>query len=274
MHKTAERGSGGRGVVLKFPLVVNLMKGELASMGARRAMAAEFLGTLLFVFLAAGTMVVTGGILAERLSSARLLVVALAHAVAFAVFVAAAGPLSGGHLNQAITIATMATGRMNIARGAMYLVAQMLGAAIAAYLIRLVVPGAMQNGMGTTGLAPRVTPEAGFIVEAILTFALVVAYFATGTKAARPVAPLALGVMVLIGQLFALALTGASMNPARSFGPAFVAGAWAGHWIYWAGPIMGGLLAAVVWEWFFARKGDLEQLVLGGEDWRHAKPSR
>ncbi|MGH2398885.1 MAG: aquaporin [bacterium] len=233
-------------VVFKMPS----LRTELATMAMRRALAAEAVGVFLFVFLAAGTVLVTG--LAERMSAARILVVALAHGLAFGLAVAGAGALSGGHLNPAITFGAVVARKMTAVSGVLYMAAQMLGAVAATLLLKLVVPNALANGLGAHSLATRLAPEAAVIVEMVLTCALVVAFFTTSTPQARHLAPVALGSVMVLAHLFAMGLTGASLNPARSFGPALISGVWTSHWIYWMGPLMGGVLGAMVWKYGMA----------------------
>jgi MIP family channel proteins len=232
-----------RVVVFRMPS----LRAEFASVAMRRALLAEALGMFLFVFLAAGAAVATAGVVAERLSASQVLVLALAHARAFGLAVAGAAALSGGHLNPAITLAAMVARRMSAARAVMYMMAQMIGATAAIVLLKMVVPNALTNGLGLHTLGARVTPEAAVVVEMVLTCALVMAFFATSTYQ-RHLMPMALGATVLLAHLFGMGLTGPSMNPARSFGPALVTGMWTGQWVYWVGPLMGGVLAAIMWE--------------------------
>ena len=232
-------------LVLRVPS----LRTELASPAMRRALAAEALAMLLFVFFAAGTAVMTGSALADRLAPARILVVAVAHAVAFGLAVAAATAFSGGHVNPAISVAAVMAGRMPARRGAMYVAAQLTGAIAGAMLLKMLVPGAIANGLGTHAVGTRVTMEGALVIEMIMTCALVVTFFLTASSARRELRPLVLGAFVLLAHLFGAGLTDASMNPARTFGPALLSGAWANHWVYWTGPLMGAALAAMVWRW-------------------------
>ena len=114
-----------------------------------------------------------------------------------------------------------------------------------------------------TDLSPEMVDESvmlGFSVEVVLTFLLVFVVFATAMDRRGPgnVASFAIGMIVMLDHFIGVPLTGASMNPARTLGPAWAADQWADHWLYWAGPIAGGALAALVYELVFAKRGETE----------------
>ncbi|MBI2555814.1 MAG: MIP family channel protein [Candidatus Rokubacteria bacterium] len=221
-----------------------------------RATLAEFIATLLFIFLGAGTVVVTGGLLKDGLTSARLVAIALAHGLTIALLVSATAKISGGHINPAVTFGAWITGKIDLAKAIMYVVAQLVGAVVAAWLLKAVIPAAAQGNLGAHGLGAGVTVGGGLLAEIVLTFALVFVVFATAMdpKGLGHLAPAAIGLTVLVDHLFGVPVTGASMNPARSFGPALAAGAWDNHWIFWVGPLVGGGLAALVYEFVFLRR--------------------
>jgi len=223
-----------------------------------RATLAEFIATLLFIFLGAGTVVVTGGLMKEGLTSARLVAIALAHGFAIALLVAATAKLSGGHINPAVTFGAFITGKISLPTAIMYVVAQLVGAGVGAGLLAAVIPSGAQGNLGAHGLGSGVSAGGGLLAEIVLTFALVFVVFATAMdpKGLGHLAPAAIGLTVLVDHLIGVPVTGASMNPARSFGPALVAGAWDNHWIFWVGPLIGGGLAALVYEFLFLRRSD------------------
>lgn len=225
-------------------------------MATWRATVAEFIATLLFVFLGAGTVVVTGGLLKEELTSARLVAIALAHGFAIALLVAATAKVSGGHINPAVTFGALLTGKIGLPNAIAYWVAQLVGAVVGAILLKAVIPAAAQGNLGAHGLGAGVTAGGGLVAEIVLTFALVFVVFAVAMdpKGLGHLAPAAIGLTVLVDHLFGVPVTGASMNPARSFGPALVAGAWENHWVFWVGPLVGGGLAALVYEFVFLRR--------------------
>ncbi len=228
---------------------------DLSNGEAWKAALAELIATLLFVFIGAGT-VVSSGMLGAT-DAGRVVAIAIAHGLAIGVMAASTGHLSGGHINPAVTVAQVVTRKIGAAKGVMYVAAQLAGAAIGAFLLAAVIPDAAEKSLGAHALGNGVTVAGGLIIEIVLTFVLVFVIFATAVDGRGPgaIAPLAIGFAVLIIHLIAVPLTGASVNPARSFGPALAAGQWADHWIYWVGPILGGSLAAVVYQGVFAKKG-------------------
>lgn len=219
---------------------------------------AEFITTLLFIFLGAGTVVVTGGLIKEGLTSARLVAIALAHGLAIALLVASTAKISGGHINPAVTFAALITRKIDIQKAIMYVIAQLVGAVVGAGLLALIVPTAAQGNLGAHGLGAGISAGGGLVAEIVLTFALVFVVFATAMdpKGLGHLAPLAIGFTIVVDHLVGVPITGAGMNPARSFGPAVVAGAWENHWIYWVGPLIGAAIAGLVYESVFLRKQD------------------
>ena len=212
-----------------------------------QAVFAELIATMLFVFVGAGSVVVIGGVG----DTGGLVAVALAHGLAIALLVAAIARISGGHINPAVTFGAVITGRMKLSTGVLYVAAQLAGAVIGALLLEAAVVGQFEGNLGAHALNLEVLDGegAGVLVEAVLTFILVFTVFATAMdpRGMANLAPIAIGLAVLVDHLVGLPLTGASMNPARSFGPALVAGFWDNHWVYWLGPLIGGGLAALVY---------------------------
>lgn len=208
-----------------------------------KAALAELIGTLTLIFIGAGA------ILSDALTGGKVGIagIALAHGVAIATMVSAAGHLSGGHFNPAVTAAFVATGRMTAGVGAGYVAAQLIGASLGAFFLTAVFPEAVRKAamLGTPALAGGVSSGTGIVVEAILTFFLVFVIFGTAVDARGPRAAggLFIGLVIAMDILAGGALTGAAMNPARAFGPALFSGAWANHVVYWIGPLLGGVVA-------------------------------
>ena len=208
---------------------------------------AEFIGTFTLIFVGAGSIVmdhVTGG-------AVGLTGIALAHGLAIACMASATSATSGGHLNPAVTIAVLAMRRISGARAAKYIIAQCAGAVAAAAALNFAAPAASTTAttLGTPMLGIDTTVGQGLLVEIILTFFLMFVIYGTAVDARAPkMAGLFVGLTVTFDVLCGGPLTGAAMNPARSLGPALVSGHLADFWIYWLGPIIGAVLAAMVYR--------------------------
>lgn len=222
-----------------------------------RAVVAEFIATLLFVFVGAGAVAVVTGVLelSPGEDAAALVAIALAHGLAIALLVAAIARISGGHINPAVTFAAVITGRMKAGPGVLYVVAQLVGAVVGALLLKIALVEGVEGNLGAHALnLDALSSEgAGLLVEVVLTFVLVFVVFATAMdpRGMGNLAPMAIGLAVLVDHFVGVPLTGASMNPARSFGPALVADAWDDHWVYWLGPLAGGGLAGLVYYFVY-----------------------
>lgn len=213
-----------------------------------RRLVAEALGTFGLVFVGAAVVVVNGGF---PNSGIGLLGIALAHAVVLSVMVTATMTISGGHLNPAVTVALLAVRRIDPVSAAAYVATQLVAALVAAYAVKLLLPpGAVRAALlGVPVIASSVTLGQAIGIEAVLTFFLVSAVFGTAVSPDAPrVAGFGIGLVLLFDILVGGPLTGAAMNPARAFGPAAVAGQWLGHVVYWVGPLVGGIVAALLWE--------------------------
>ena len=241
-----------------------------------RAVAAEFIATGLFVFIGTGAVVVAQASLVQANVTSPLpgsgfvIAVALAHGLGILLAVAATANISGGHINPAVSFAAMMTGKIRVSTGLLYVGAQLVGAVFAVLLLKAIVAGPMEFGLGAHGISVY-DPGTGFgllddqvgdgagaglLLEVALTFALVFVVFATAIdpKGPRHLAPVAIGLVIMADHFIGVPMTGASMNPARSFGPAVVANIWTDHWIYWLGPLIGAALAALVYEFVFLQR--------------------
>jgi MIP family channel proteins len=219
---------------------------------------AEFIGTFALVFVAAGAMCADQYLRAAGTPSPGLLGYAFAYGLAVAVMLSALGHVSGAHLNPAITIGSWVTKRLGTLPALFYCTAQLGGAAAAAYLLIAVLPESAWRpvSLGATDLAPDFTRMHGMLLEGVATFFVVFVYFASALDAEgafRKSGALAVGLTITAGVLLSQPFTGASMNPARTFGPALAAHHWINHGVYWVGPLFGGLLGAVVSDRLFAR---------------------
>jgi aquaporin-4 len=191
--------------------------------------------------------------------------ISIGHGAAIGLMVYAFGHVSGAHINPAVTIAMLVTRRIGIKDGIGYIVFQIIGAIIAAFSLKTILPdlGAKVN-YGTQGGPSALlnnSAMSGFAVELILTFFLVTVIFMTAVhkKAAVGMHGIAIGGMIFLLHLVGVPLTGASMNPARTLGPAIASGYWDFHWIYWAGPIIGAVIAGLIMNYVFVKKAETEQ---------------
>ena len=210
---------------------------------------AEFVGTFALIFIGIGAIYNLGGL--EK--NGGLLGIALAHGLAIAVMVSATGGISGGHLNPAVTFGLMLADKIDLKGAIAYWVSQLAGAVAAAWMC-LVVLDRTAVFNGTPALGKDVTPGHAVVIEAVLTFFLVFVVFGSAVDERAPkIGGLAIGLTVALDILFGGPLTGAAMNPARTFGPALIGGQWAHHHIYWAGPLLGGGLAGLIYGRFLLK---------------------
>jgi MIP family channel proteins len=201
---------------------------------------AEFVGTFALVLLGAGSI----------LSGADLTGTAIAHGIAIFVFVSAFAHISGGAFNPAVTIALWATKRMKSLDALAYIVTQLLGGLLAAFVLKFAYGSFAQN-VGVPTLFQQIKPLYGLLIEVVATFLLMmvimgVAIDSRGTFSA--VAGLPIGLIITAGILFAGPLTGGAMNPARWFGPAIASGQITNFWIWIVGPILGALAAVFLYD--------------------------
>ena len=212
--------------------------------GNTKAAIAELIGTFTLVFIGAGA-----GAIAS--AGGGLLGVALAHGLALVVIAYAWGPVSGAHVNPAVTFGIAITGRMDWGKAVLYWIAQLVGAALASYMLLYILGPDTTLGQ-TTGSLTLESPVKTVLVEAVLTFFLVIAVFGSPIAGRNGNAVgIAIGFVLTMDILMGGPLTGASMNPARTFGPALAMGNISYLWMYVAGPLLGGGVAALLYNALF-----------------------
>ena len=225
-----------------------------------RKLIAEFLGTFALVFLAVGTAVVTGAV------DFGLVAVALAFGLVLVFGAYALGPVSGCHINPAVTIAMITTQRIDALVGGLYVVVQFLGGVAGAFVLWLGVEYFdivdETGALGSNGFGPGagVNLAGALVIETLLTALFVLAVLMLTDKAASPVmAGIGIGAALAAVHLIGIGLTGRSVNPARSFGPALFAGGSALEqvWVFLLAPAVGGLVAAVVYPLTRARQTEV-----------------
>lgn len=213
---------------------------------AFRAPVAELVGTALFVFFGAGSVVANAAGIPLGPTG-----IALAHGVGISVLITMTMAISGGHLNPAVSLALWLAQKIDGRRFAFYVAAQLLGAIIGALLVKAFFPTGVGRvtSLGTPQISGALTLYEAIALEAVLTFFLVSAVFGTYVHPAAPrVGGFGIGLAIFTCVLACGSLTGAAMNPARAFGPALVSLDWHGQIIYWIGPGLGAAIAAALWR--------------------------
>ena len=225
---------------------------------------AEAIGTYALVFFGPLAIILSVVAFGDGLSIESIIMISLAHGAAIGLMVYAFGHISGAHINPAVTIPMMITKKISVADGIGYIIFQLIGAVVAAFSLKAILPeiGAKVN-FGTQGGPSELLNNsvmAGITVEIILTFFLVTVIFLTAVhkKAPAGIHGISIGGMVFLLHLVGVPLTGASMNPARTFGPAVVSGFWELHWLYWVAPIIGGIIAGVIMNYIFVNNAEPE----------------
>lgn len=220
---------------------------------AWRHFIAEFIGTFALVFVGSAAIIharTTG-------NPAGLLEIALAHGLILAVMVSALMRISG-HFNPAVTLTLLAARRIEAMMAGLYVVAQLLGAIAAGYALKGAFSAATFAATrgGGLSIALEVTAGQAFLVEGIATFFLMFVVYGTAVDLRGPkIGGLAIGFVVAADILAIGPLTGASMNPARSFGPAVATGIYEAQLLYFSAPIVGALVAGLLYEYLFMRRG-------------------
>ena len=207
---------------------------------------AEFIGTFALVFIGSGA-IIRGGSVVE---------VALAHGIILAVMVTALMRISG-HFNPAVTLTFMTVRRIEPVMGVVYIIAQIMGATVAAYALKGIFPhdAVAATRVGGQMVAGSISFGGAIVLEMIATFFLVWVIFGTAVDPDAPrVGGFAIGLTIAADIMAIGPLTGASMNPARSLGPAIASGVFEAQAVYWIGPIVGAIVAGVLYDRVFLRR--------------------
>jgi aquaporin TIP len=211
---------------------------------------AEFVGTFTLIFVGAGSIIATQG--------TNLTAIGLAHGLAIGVMASAVGHISGGHFNPAVTFGFVVTRRIEPRLAATYWFAQLVAAVLAAFMLTWLLPQSQVDAvnLGVPAVGNGIAAGSAVVIEAVLTFFLVWVIFATaadprGTFAS--IAGLAIGLTITLDIYIGGVYTGAAMNPARAFGPDLVQNVWSDAWVWWVGPLVGGALAALLYEYLYLR---------------------
>lgn len=224
--------------------------GEIKSWDLWRAVLAEGVATMLFVFIGTSSIVLPMG---ESLDGAKIVRIAFTFGLMIAVLIQMFGHVSGGHMNPAVSVGMAVALKISPLRAVLYVVAQCGGALLGSLLLKGVTPDPLHSDLGVNTVSPLLSLAEGFGCEVVYTFILVFSIFGC-TDDRRPFfgsPALGIGLTVGVLHLSGIPYTGASMNPARSLGPAVISDKFETHWVYWAGPLVGGILAALSYKFIF-----------------------
>ncbi|XP_003217026.1 aquaporin-2 [Anolis carolinensis] len=222
------------------------MMWELRSVAFTRAVFAEFIATLIFIFFGLGSA------LNWPSSPPNVLQISLAFGLAIATLVQTLGHISGAHINPAVTVACLVGSQVSFLRAVFYVVAQILGAVTGAALLHQLTPPHIRGSLAINRVHNNTTSGQAVTMELFLTFQLVLCIFAStddrrNDNVGSPA--LSIGFSVALGHLLGIYYTGCSMNPARSFGPAVVVGDFDSHWVFWLGPMAGAVVASLLYNY-------------------------
>ncbi|XP_074645966.1 aquaporin-5-like [Tubulanus polymorphus] len=216
-----------------------------------RALVAEFVAAAMFLFISISS---TFSWAPTVLQNDRMgVAAAFGFAITTTVWITAG--LSGGHINPAVSLAMLVARKISLVRFVFYAAAQSVGAIVGVQILKAMTPAAVGGAWGTNSLNSQISIATGLFYEVILTFLLVTTVFAACDNQRTDLkgsAPLAIGIAVFIGHLAGIPYTGVSMNPARSLGSAVASLNFTDHWIFWVGPLLGGVLGSLSYEFVFA----------------------
>uniref|UniRef100_A0A2K5LNR4 Aquaporin 6 n=3 Tax=Cercopithecinae TaxID=9528 RepID=A0A2K5LNR4_CERAT len=208
-----------------------------------RALFAEFLATGLYVFFGVGS------VMRWPTALPSVLQIAITFNLVTAMAVQVTWKASGAHANPAVTLAFLVGSHISLPRAVAYVAAQLVGATVGAALLYGVMPGDIRETLGINVVRNSVSTGQAVAVELLLTLQLVLCVFASTDSRQTSGSPATMiGISVALGHLIGIHFTGCSMNPARSFGPAVIIGKFTVHWVFWVGPLMGALLASLIYN--------------------------
>jgi len=226
----------------------SLGKEDLKVVPLLKSVVAELVGTMLLVIIGCGAAI------QWKMKEFDTTQVSLAFGLAVMAIVSFTGHISGGNLNPAVSMGLLVGGNLSLLKFVVYVIAQCIGAVIGAAILYGVTPetAPSRGTLGSNGLGEDVSPFGGMVMELLMTMVLVLVVYASAVdsanKTAPMVAPLLIGLTVTVAHLVLMPYTGTSINPARSLGPALITKTTADHWVFWAGPLLGGALGGLLYK--------------------------
>ena len=249
---------------------------DLKSGNLWRALVAEIVGTAFLVFAGCSSCIDNKWLVSDSGNNtivatdnpSTILSISLTFGLAVATVVWGIAHVSGGHINPAVTVGMLVARKITFVRAVLYVGAQIIGSIVGAAILSGLNPATLDDIKGKPQVCPTtlqdpMTPGKGLIVELLITFLLVFTVFSSCDKKRKDIsgsAPLTIGLSVGLCHIFAIKYTGSSMNPARTFGPAVIGDIWTDHWIYWLGPLCGGILAGLLYEFIFAADSSMDKV--------------
>ncbi|XP_015676654.1 aquaporin-5 [Protobothrops mucrosquamatus] len=221
-------------------------RSEILSPKFAWAILCEFVGTAIFLCIAMGSS------FKWPLEQPNVLQISLAFGLTIATMVQIFGPISGAHINPAVTLAYFVGNQISIVRFVFYMILQVMGALAGTGIIYSVTPGDIRSTLFANNVSKDTFASEAFVIEIILTFSVVMCIFSVNDKRRRDGnnAALSIGLAVSMAHLIGIYYTGCSINPARSFAPAVILGKFGPfHWVFWMGPFIGGILAAIIYNY-------------------------
>jgi MIP family channel proteins len=225
-----------------------------------RAVLTEFIATTLFIFIGLGSVIASNKSINDNSEGSALVTISFCFGLGLSAMISVSAPISGGQLNPALTFGLCVIKQIELFKAILFIIAQILGGILAAALALAVYPdrNAEAVKLGLTTLAAGVSVGNGVGIEIILTFIFVFTACSTAelpedSHHVRRFAPLAIGFAVVCCNMIGVPFTGTGINPARTFGPAVVSNYWANHWVYWVGPLIGAVLATVIYDFLYIR---------------------
>lgn len=219
---------------------------QIKTLAFYQALLAEFVGTMLL------TLICTSTCLPIASKGIPDLHGALVTGLVIATMVVGFGHISGAHINPAVTVSFLVACEIDFVRAIFYVTMQLLGAITGSFVLRALAPANAQGNLGLNTVTDGVNLIQAVIIESVITFVLCYTVHAICDKRREDIGgskALTVGLAAVVGCLFGGPYTGASMNPARSFGPATVMNTWKNHWVYWCGPLLGSVAAGIVYHY-------------------------